>query len=963
MSRRPHSLIGLSPLLLPHRAHGHAGHARHFAAGLGNGQIATNQKGLRGAGNERNIHRRPDVSDAENDDRAVSIRIDHPRSRSSQQHERMNVLDDVEVINILQKGGDRRATSIATTYKLDTIVRDAGMDQPAADGPWQLSVIMLLGLVGVLVGFFLHFSTDPYSKHAHAYFRRKKKPHKSLTPHSYKKKTDEWSEDEEVTEDDSYRGDNEGPCGGSIAHKRSLPPSPVPPSPNDPTARLYYQLSGEAGFRQQEQRFRRSANKRSPNDNPSRPTSRPGPLSFQSPTRPRSTSITSASSSRKHESPSTKYSGSVSSQHSPYPSPPSMDRVGVGSGLEGLGGSNSSDMNFVADNVDYSTWSNPSGNTYPNASPKVLIKPMGTFTPSESFGSLTSKRKSSCDSSTDDSSLKEFLACGEVELDTPPLGGTESPGQMFVRSDSARSSTSTGQPNRLALSEQFAEMPTPRIDHRDKSRQIAAIQNVRVPLPPADDPRETSASSQHFTRRSAVAKEPSQHAPTRNHVRGIPIVPNLDESPSEDDCSFGAPRSIQIDELQLVRMESGELGPRWRTANEQYLPRETGGQSHHHPMFGSEKNAWYEPPDEKALERMQLERENMQKLQHAAESMDPQDDPRNSILHIRKDLTTSSDSASSLSSEISFKEVKLEDVIGGGGFGQVWAAKWQGTPVAVKVLTGTAQAETVPKAVLEEFIAEINIISGMRHPNICLFMGACLTPPNRAIVTELCENGSLWDALRSPLGSSYCVADGHSRSAWPLELYELAPPPPLYHNGQVSFSVPSEPPMPPAGAWPWALVKRVSAGAARGMCYLHSGKPPVLHRDLKSANILLDESYTAKLADFGLSRLKAVRSGMTGNCGTVQWMAPEVLMNEDYAEPADVFSYGIILWEMLTKECPYEGMTPIQCALSVLNENKRPEIPGWCPQRFCALIKDCVEKDPKARPTFPQILAALDAMP
>jgi len=88
---------------------------------------------------------------------------------------------------------------------------------------------------------------------------------------------------------------------------------------------------------------------------------------------------------------------------------------------------------------------------------------------------------------------------------------------------------------------------------------------------------------------------------------------------------------------------------------------------------------------------------------------------------------------------------------------------------------------------------------------------------------------------------------------------------------------------------------------------------------------------------------------MTGNCGTVQWMAPEVLMNEDYAEPADVFSYGIILWEMLTKECPYEGMTPIQCALSVLNENKRPEIPGWCPQPFRVLIRDCVEKDPKAR--------------
>lgn len=76
------------------------------------------------------------------------------------------------------------------------------------------------------------------------------------------------------------------------------------------------------------------------------------------------------------------------------------------------------------------------------------------------------------------------------------------------------------------------------------------------------------------------------------------------------------------------------------------------------------------------------------------------------------------------------------------------------------------------------------------------------------------------------------------------------------------------------------------------MNYLHFGNPPVLHRDLKSANILLDDSYNAKVADFGLSRLKAQQRSMTGNCGTVQWMAPEILASEGYAEPADVYSYG-----------------------------------------------------------------------
>mmetsp|Transcript_4999 Transcript_4999/g.8783 ORF Transcript_4999/g.8783 Transcript_4999/m.8783 type:complete len:170 (+) Transcript_4999:737-1246(+) len=162
---------------------------------------------------------------------------------------------------------------------------------------------------------------------------------------------------------------------------------------------------------------------------------------------------------------------------------------------------------------------------------------------------------------------------------------------------------------------------------------------------------------------------------------------------------------------------------------------------------------------------------------------------------------------------------------------------------------------------------------------------------------------------------------------------------------------------------PWQLVKRAASGAARGMAYLHGGNPPVLHRDLKSANLLLDDSYTTKVADFGLSRLKAQERSMTENCGTVQWMAPEVLANHHYAEPADVYSFGIILWELLSRECPYDGMSPIQCALAVLNRDARPEIPIWCPSPLADLIRACWEKDSSSRPTFAQIISALDAMP
>lgn len=233
-----------------------------------------------------------------------------------------------------------------------------------------------------------------------------------------------------------------------------------------------------------------------------------------------------------------------------------------------------------------------------------------------------------------------------------------------------------------------------------------------------------------------------------------------------------------------------------------------------------------------------------------------------------------------------------------------------------------------------------------------------MDPPNRAIITELAANGSLWDALRLPLSPPFSVADGVSRHTWPSKLYN-----PGIHGTPPSSAGVTLPPVPPNGSWPWELVKRVACGAARGMAYLHNGNPPILHRDLKSANILLNESYTPKVCDFGLSRLKAQERSMTGNCGTVQWMAPEVLANQSYNEKADVFSYGIICIELLTRECPYEGMSAIQCALAVLNRDYRPEIPRWCPPSLRALITSCIKKDQNDRPTFGQIIVALDDMP
>ena len=96
---------------------------------------------------------------------------------------------------------------------------------------------------------------------------------------------------------------------------------------------------------------------------------------------------------------------------------------------------------------------------------------------------------------------------------------------------------------------------------------------------------------------------------------------------------------------------------------------------------------------------------------------------------------------------------------------------------------------------------------------------------------------------------------------------------------------------------------------ARGVHYLHSFKPPILHRDLKSLNLLLDECFRIKLADFGWTRVMA--ESMTGKIGTYQWMAPEVINNEKYTEKADVYSFGIILWEIASREPPYKNINGV----------------------------------------------------
>jgi serine/threonine protein kinase len=123
---------------------------------------------------------------------------------------------------------------------------------------------------------------------------------------------------------------------------------------------------------------------------------------------------------------------------------------------------------------------------------------------------------------------------------------------------------------------------------------------------------------------------------------------------------------------------------------------------------------------------------------------------------------------------------------------------------------------------------------------------------------------------------------------------------------------------------------RLLQSAAMGVNHLHSLSPAIIHRDLKSSNLLVDENWNVKVADFGFARIKEENATMT-RCGTPCWTAPEVLRGEKYSEAADVFSFGIVMWEVLTRRQPYAGLNFMAVTLDVL-EGRRPPLPHDFPR-------------------------------
>lgn len=255
--------------------------------------------------------------------------------------------------------------------------------------------------------------------------------------------------------------------------------------------------------------------------------------------------------------------------------------------------------------------------------------------------------------------------------------------------------------------------------------------------------------------------------------------------------------------------------------------------------------------------------------------------------------------------EVDFADLHFYERCGGGAFGSVYRAKWksQGLQVAVKKLL-----------VLEK---EAQVLSVLSHKNIIKFYGAAIKAPNFCIVTEYAEHGSLYAFLAMQENDS------------------------MLSFGQILL---------------WSIQ------IASGMHYLHEEAPiKVIHRDLKSKNVVICSDYTCKICDFGASRFLGATTRMS-LAGTLPWMAPEVIQCLPSSETCDVWSFGVVLWELLTHEVPFKGIEGFQVAWAVVEKEERLTIPSTCPAAFANLMTACWKTDPKERPPFSSILHHLNTM-
>mmetsp|Transcript_38013 Transcript_38013/g.90296 ORF Transcript_38013/g.90296 Transcript_38013/m.90296 type:complete len:747 (-) Transcript_38013:278-2518(-) len=265
-------------------------------------------------------------------------------------------------------------------------------------------------------------------------------------------------------------------------------------------------------------------------------------------------------------------------------------------------------------------------------------------------------------------------------------------------------------------------------------------------------------------------------------------------------------------------------------------------------------------------------------------------------------------------------EVKVLYKIGEGAFGEVSLAT---IPIFGKVAVKWLKPGKIGTH-NTAFWQEAELLSSLNHPHVIRFFGVVVESPASqqvvGIITEYMAGGSLSALLQSPA-----------------------------HQPRLSLRRRAE----------------LALGAANGMSYLHELR--IVHFDLKPDNLLVDgdinSATVVKVADFGLSKHKynAYVSGCRDLRGTLPYMAPELVSDPDHvSEKADVWSMGIVMWELAARQVPYANLSPQQIVAGLMQGYLKPEIPDWVEDNWRHLMESCLQTNPQARPTFRELSARLE---